>query len=503
MNHLINDINVEDLVEQGLLRVEELLKNQQLEEAEMVVSQILKVDSDSIKAMQLYGLTLYAKKKYQEAIDVLVQAIMMDDLNAENYNNLSLCYLQINQGHQALEIQKKAVDLKPNNSNFLNNLAIIYRSVGNYEEAIKVFNQSLEIDPNNAKTLESLGSTYGQSKQIEKAIETFLKATEIDPTNTGVHVDLAYGHHLLGQWEKAWPHYEYRLEHWHKTNRASGIFYEMFTREKVWDGKESLENKKIIVYCEQGIGDYINFVRFIPLLTKKGATVYLECPENLAILFSDFGNITTVRTNTEYDYHCSVLSLPYLLGLTPEEYLGEKPYLNVTEKFDMSDYDGMFKIGIVWAGNPAHPNDVLRSCHLNRFRNISQIPNVKLFSLQKDNRKRTYAKAPDVAVDLAENCDDMKVVDMSNYMSDFCETSKIINSLDLIITVDTSVLHLAGALGKETWALIAFNPDWRWTLNGNKTIWYDSVTLFRQEEFNNWDHPFLEIENKLKERLIK
>ena len=135
MNHLINDINVEELVEQSLQRVEELLKNQQLEEAEMVAGQILKVDPDSIKGMQLYGLVLYAQKKYQEAIEILLQATMMDDLNAENYNNLSLCYLQTNQGNQALAVQKKAVDLKPDNPNFLNNLAIIYRSIGNFDSS--------------------------------------------------------------------------------------------------------------------------------------------------------------------------------------------------------------------------------------------------------------------------------------------------------------------------------------------------------------------------------
>ena len=154
----------------------------------------------------------------------------------------------------------------------------------------------------------------------------------------------------------------------------------------------------------------------------------------------------------------------------------------------MSSYEGMFKIGIVWAGNPQHPNDKFRSCKLEEFKEIYNLPNVKLFSLMKDHRARTYDGKK--IIDLSADTNDMKIVDMSYYLKSYYETAKIINSLDLIVGVDTSVIHLAGSMNKPTLCLLPWNPDWRWGIEGNKTIWYSSVKLIRQEKRGIWKEPF-------------
>jgi tetratricopeptide (TPR) repeat protein len=497
LDKIISEINIDELVVDALKRVEFLLKEEKLLEATTLAKQILKVQKNNKGANQLYAIALYAQKEYQKAIDVILANEMID----ESYNNLALCYLQTNQVDKALNAQLKAVELKPHDCNFWNNLALIYRVSNQYDKSIEAFQKSLNLNPNNTKTLEGLGSIYGFLKQIDKSIETFERAIKIDRV-PGVHVDLAYAYFLNGDWQRGWEHYEYRLEHWHKTNRGAGVFYELFPKDKKWNGQD-LKDKIVIVYCEQGIGDYINFIKFVPLLSQAGAKVYIEVDAALGELFKTFGELITTRTNerySSYDYHCSVLSLPYLFNLT-EEQLGGKAYLKEDYKFDYSEYKGKYKIGIVWAGNPAHPNDVLRSCYLSKFREISKLNNVQLFSLQKDKRNRMYAKFPDLEINLAEGCHDMNIVDLAPALNSFNDTAKAIQGMDLIITVDTSVAHLAGALGKETWVLIPFNPDWRWKSTGEKTIWYDSMTLFRQTAHQDWDTVFDAVKIKLGERL--
>ena len=498
LDKIISEINLDDLIADSIKRVELLLKEEKLLEATTLAKLILKIRKGEKSATQLYAIALYAQKHYEQAIDIILGAELTD----ESYNNLALCYLQTNRIEQALEAQLKAVELKPTDCNFWNNLALIYRISNQYEKAVETFQKALDLNPNNTKTLEGLGSIYGFMKQMDKSIETFEKALTIEHL-PGVHVDLAYAYFLKGEWEKGWKHYEYRLEHWHKTNRGSGMFYELFSEEKKWNGKDSLVGKKIIVYCEQGIGDYINFVKFVPLLKSVGAEVLLEVDASLEELFKSYGELITTRTNekySSYDYHCSVMSLPYLFNLN-EEQLGGGPYLTEPYKFEFEEYKDKYKIGIIWAGNPSHPNDVLRSCYLSKFRNISNLNNVQLFSLQKDKRKRIYTRAPNIKVNLAEGCEDMNIIDLSHALNNFSDTAKAIQGMDMIITVDTSVAHLAGALGKETWVLIPFNPDWRWKSTGDKTVWYNCMTLFRQPAHQDWDSVFEAVENKLKEKL--
>ena len=500
---LLSNINLKDLINEGLKRIEELIKEEKIDEAEIFFKQVVKLAPTSEKAQQLHMIILYVQKKYTQLIEIISNLILKEPNNADHYNNLGLCYMKMNQIDKSIEVQMKAVELNPESCIYLNNLALSLRANNRLNECVNLFKKSLEIKPTNSKTLLGLGLVYGQLKEIDRAIDCFLKVVQKKPEKIEAYVELGYSYFLLGEWNKAWPYYEYRLEHWSKTNIAAGKFIGLFAKEKRWNGIDSLEGKKIIVYCEQGIGDFIHFIRFVPRLKELGAEVYIVTQENLVSLFEGYGQIITDEKFPLYDYHCSVISLPCLLNISVEHFKNNIPYFSINDKFDMMKYKNNFKIGIVWAGNPAHPNDSVRSCYLSQFKKISNIETVKLFSLQKDVRKRTYTTISDAIIDFSEGAEDMKVVDMSEYMTDFKETAKIIQAMDLIITVDTSVLHLAGALNKETWALIPFNPDWRWTLKGDKTVWYDSVTLFRQEEPKNWNPVFAKIESKLNDHLSR
>jgi tetratricopeptide (TPR) repeat protein len=495
------NIDLPQLIKTSLLKIEELVKADALLEAEMVAQQLLRVDQENVQAMQLYGLVLFRMQKYAEAIETLEKAVKLDGENAETHNNLALCYLHTNRIEQALDRLQDAVSLDPNNHNFYNNAGIVLRAMGKPHAAANSFERALELNPSDVRTWENLGSLHGQEKELHDAIYCFQKSLELDPNNLSAKVDLAYAYHLLGEWDKAWPLYEARLEFWHKIGRHPGRFYEIYPPSRAWDGEASLEGKTICVYCEQGSGDMIQFIRFVPQLALKGATVLIDAPNDLKTLFEPFGTVRNSYDGQSYDYHCSILSLPYLLKIRPEQYLGEKPYLNASKILDMSDYKNFYRVGIVWAGNPGHPNDANRSCPLKHFREL-MLPGVKLFSLQKEKSKRVYTSMPGVEVDFAAGCEDMKVVDMSEYLTDFQATASVIREMDLVITVDTSVLHLAGALGKPTWGLLAFNPDWRWTVDGSKTIWYSSVELFRQTKPGGWEEVLSKVKERLNENLL-
>ena len=492
------NIDLKDVIAKATEKIEQLLKIDAIKEAEILVKQLLVVDPTNAAGLQLYGLILYRQRKYHESIEVINKAIALDDSNAENYNNVALSYLHSGQSKEAMEAISKARQLQFTNHNFLNNQGLIYRAMGDSRSAIVCFQNAINMVPDDVKTWENLGSAYGHEKMLDRAIECFQKALELDPKTLAAHVDLAYAYHLQGDWEKAWPEYEHRLEYWHSVGRNPGRFYDIYKPEFKWDGKTSLQGKTIAVYCEQGVGDMLQFVRFVPKLKELGGKVLLDCPENLATLFKEFGEVRTNYNEQGFDFHCSILSLPYLLNMmTPDKFLSDKPYIFSDEKLDMTDYKNHFNIGICWAGNPGHPNDGNRSVPLSYFRKIYELPNVKLFSLQKDVAKRVYANRPDLEIDLAAGCDDMKLVNVSDFMTDFLGTASVINSMDLIITVDTSILHLAGAMGKNTWALIPFNPDWRWTLSGERTDWYANTMLFRQPVYGDWQSVFDLIYNKL------
>lgn len=495
---LESKIDIKKLIEDALKKIETLLIDGFIKEAEVLVKQLLRVDEKNTAALQLYGLIHQKNNNYKDAISILKKAIKLDNNNSQNYNNIALCYMHDNEMTLAKESILKAIDLNPLDGNYFCNYGLIQRASGNNLDSIEIYKKALELNENDSRAWESIGSAFGQEKRYDEAIFHFNKALEINPEDLGSHVNLAYAYHLTGQWEKAWNEYEYRLEYWHAAGRNPGRFLNLYKKEKNWDGKANLEGKKIVIYCEQGFGDMIQFVRFVPKLKELGADVYIDTPDPLVSIFSDFAKIRQTYSPDGYDYHCSILSLPYLLNMKTSDKFMSEPYIFIDEKLDMSDYKDTFNIGICWAGNPGHPNDGNRSCHLSNFRELSKIKGVKLFSLQKEVGRRVYANMPSVEIDLINGCEDINMIDMSVLMTDYKETGKIINSLDLIITVDTSLLHLAGAIGKKTYALIAHNPDWRWTSEGDKTVWYNSVELFRQKEPQNWKDVFNCIEEKIK-----
>lgn len=483
---------VDDLFEKANEIAFKKFKTGSYQEAEIILTQTLKVFPSELKTLQLMGLVKHNLRKFSEAIELFDKSIEIDPNNSENYNNLALCYSNNGEYKKAINLIEKAIELNPNCDYMHSNLGLQYRNINDLDNAIKCFQNSIKIEDNNELAWGMLGGCYGEMRNLEEAEKCFKRSIEINPNFANGHVDLANVYHLKGEWDKAWIEYEWR----HEVFEQLKVWKNLYDSNKKWKG-ESLENKTIIVHGEQGHGDTIQFFRYVKYL--KAAKIILHCSENLSSIFSGYVDEICIDEPNEmkteqlplHDYHCSILSLPYHLKLKEVP-----PFSLVVKKnVNLDTHPNLLNIGIVWAGNPQHPNDANRSCYLKHFNEIHDIPGVKLFSLVKDTRPRIYRFNPN-QVDLTEDTDNMKIVDMSPMMNTFEDTASIINSLDLIITVDTSILHLAGSMNKTTLALLPWLCDWRWS-SEDTTVWYPSVRLFRQPSKGDWQSVFTNVKKEI------
>lgn len=467
---------IEDALEAGI----KLIKEGRQPEAEVIFKQILKVDPENLKINNLLAVMAFQMKQFGKASEYFKKCTELDPDNSDNYNDLSLTYAELGKLDMAVAIVKHAIVLSPKPL-YYNNLAMHYRNQGRFDEAMKFVDLALESEPNNAQFWYNKAGVYSGLKDLNMAESCVQKTIEILPQPM-FYGSLALGYLLRGNWNAGWELYENRLEY-----LPAATYYKQMYGDNRWKG-QPLENKRIVVYCEQGLGDYILALRYIPELIKRGAIVLLHVSEDLRPLITqNFDVSVQTKKFEEYDYHVSIMSLPHYLKIE----IPTEPYLKCNYSGDFSNYD-CFKIGIVWGGNPQHAADRLRCCHLSYFKKIHDIPGVKLFSLQKDARPRAYIRQPDndQVIDLTTGCEDMRIVDLSEFLNNWSNTAAFINNLDLLISIDTAVLNLAGAMGKPAWGLIPYSPDWRWGTSGEATIWYPSLRLFRQEQFNNWEPVF-------------
>lgn len=469
-------------------------KQENFKQCEVVCDQILKVDPDNISALQMSGLVKNYLKKTDDALVVYQRLLEIAPNEYESHNNISLAYSALCRYDDAIKHLFHALAIRPDHHVPWQNLGYQFRQKRDFHTAISCFERSLEIQEktgsHDSQTWVNISGAYGELGEIQKARECLQKALEIDPNNSAAHIDMACASFLVNDWKRGWEEYEWRFIHYPHVKARS----DQFDPKKQWDGRPLLTNEKIIVYCEQGIGDVFNFVRF----TKDvdGEVLLLVPPETRSILGRNFPEVEILGDNqtVQYDWHVSMMSLPHILDLSCADIASKSEKYIEAGHTDLGHKD-KFKIGICWAGNPKHHRDRQRSVKMSLFRRIHNMPNVKLFSLQKDTRKRVWPGCE--AVDLTDGCDDFSIIDMAPHINSWEDTAAYINDMDLIISVDTSILHLAGAMGKRAWGLIPFLPDWRWGMTGESTFWYESVQLFRQEKRDDWEGVFDKVADEL------
>jgi tetratricopeptide (TPR) repeat protein len=497
-NTLGHPETMNEIIQKGVKQAARLFHDGNLPACQLLVSQLLRADPDNDEALQIAGLLKLRIDEGPAAISFLEKARKSNPENPDHHNNLALGYSRVGRYDDAINCLESATTMAPGRQVFWVNYAVQLRNKANQDlvnrevhlnKAQEFLFKAIELNPT-ASAHANLGSLYAERKDMVKAVEQYNKALEIDSTLAGVHVDLSYVHFLMGNFKEAWEHYEYRMKHYPQASRLEKVF----PSSKRWNGKTNLEDKTVVVFCEQGCGDAIHFARYLSLLHAKRLIIW--CHEPLKGILSEFGETVGMGEKIPaYDVSIPIMSLPYLLS----DPVVKTPYIECPPPaIGMESYKDTFNIGIVWSGNPQHPGDRFRSIPVKEFATLA-IPGVTLFSLQKDYRPRKYHDSDEV-VDLCK--DGPKTVDLSPLLNTFTDTANFISAMDLIVSVDTAVLHLASAMGKKTWGLIPYSPDWRWGYESRTTQLYPSLELFRQPNKGDWCSVMGEVGMRIRE-LVK
>ena len=379
---------------------------------------------------------------------------------------------------EALESIDRALALRPDNGLVHNNRGMALMHLGRYAEAVASFERCLERIPNYFEALNNLGLALPYLGRQPEALARFRQALAVQPDNATAHYNLGMCLLQTGQYAAGWPEFEWRWQ----TGQ-----YAVAKRDlapPLWLGRETLHGRTILLHAEQGLGDTLQFCRYATQLAAHGATVLLEAQPALKSLLGTLDGVSRVIAQGEalpaFDYHCPLLSLPLACATdlanipAAPRYLAADADRRTAWRARLGERTRP-RIGLAWAGNTAFGNDHNRSIALADFADLKP-GNFGLVSLQKEIRPSDQAA-------FAARSD---IVHFGEELHDFADTAALIDELDLVISVDTAVAHLAGALGKPVWLLLPYNPDWRWLLERNDSPWYPSARLFRQAQPGDW-----------------
>jgi len=460
-----------------------------LKEAKNIYEQILKHKPNHFDALQLLGILYGQINKKDKAIKLLELALQIKPDDAATLNNYGVILTEVNRTNDSYEVLDKATNIKPDYAEAYSNKGNTLKLLEKYDDAVKAYSKAIQLKPNYAEAYNNRGVIYKELSQMNLALKDLKKAISLKPDYPEANSTMGVTLLLTGNFSKGWEQYEWR---WKDLSDPSVI---RSFKQPLWDGKKSLKGKSILLYSEQGLGDTIQFSRYILLIKALGAKVILETHmELLNIVGSIDSNITVIlmgQTLPHFDFQCPLLSLPLKFGTglknipSPNRYIwADKRIVPKWKKKIGSQKKPL--IGLAWEGNPLHKNDYNRSILLAEL--IPHLPKkYEYIGLQKDIRESNLKtlKRSSMIDNLIDN----------NVSMD--DTAAIIENLDIVISVDTSVAHLSASMGKPTWILLPFVPDWRWLLNRNDSPWYKSVKLFRQEKRGNWELVFKDLNKKL------
>lgn len=399
-----------------------------------------------------------------------------------------ICY-QAGRIEEALELMRRAIAVAPDVADYHANLAMLLSMLGRFEEAIAEFQRALAIRPQSPETLNNLGGALREMARFDEAAMTLRRALAMRPDYAEAEWNLAFVLLTEGNLREGLFAFEARLRVKHFPNRRM--------EGPMWDGSD-LHGRRILLHTEQGVGDTFNFIRYAPMVAARGGRVMVLCGTDVYRLLSvqHLGVEQWVADGQrvpQFDTHCPLMSLPKVFGTTTETIPADVPYLVADPSWvqpwreRLARDPAHLKAGLVWAGN-LHPiHNRKRTIGLSALGSLGACRDVSFYSLQKGPAAQEGLSPPA----------GMKLVDWSGELNDFADTAALIAALDLVITIDTSVAHLAGAMGKPTWVLLPFVADWRWFLDREDSPWYPTMKLFRQAALGDWSEPVARLAGEL------
>lgn len=425
---------------------------------------------------------LEAEKDYSLADRLLLRALAVAPDQPDALHLSGIVAFRLGRRDEALAKIERAIQHGPDIRLYLRNISEVYRALGRSDEALASARRAVALAPNDPVCLHNLAVIQYHRLELDDCIASAEQALALNPFLPGSHFQLAEALLLRGEWERGWHEYQWRF------NLPDSAALMPPTTQPRWDGSP-FDDGTLLLIADQGFGDVIHFSRYIPWASERCQNIAIACAAELIPIlrqaYPPARLFSTWRACPAFRAFRALSGLPALHGTRPDNVLGGVPYLRADparaaawkERLDRLTSANSRRVGIVWAGRATHNNDRSRSASLAAFAPLASVPGVTLVSLQKgpaaSQAGQYFGAAP--------------LLNVGAEIVDFDDTMAILEALDLLVTIDTAVGHLAGAMGRPVCILLAYAPDWRWLLDRSDTPWYPTVRLFRQVRPGAWD----------------
>jgi tetratricopeptide (TPR) repeat protein len=474
------------------MMAEVLQQERRLDEAILSFDQALSANPDYWEAANSSAMLYFETGRYDLAIARFARSLEVEPNQAAAINLMGISHSRMRRHEEALVHCERAVALAPDSADYNKNVGLLMQKLGRHEEAIVWLDKALALNPNHASALNDRGTSLFELRRSEEAFADLARAIEIDAECPDYHWNLALMRLRIGEFDLGWLGRE-----WGRKVAVLNFVDRKFTQPQ-WMG-EPIAGKTILLHSDEGLGDTIQFSRYATMVSQLGARVILEVELPLHPLLAGLEGVALCLPKVEgvelpaFDLHCPLSSLPLAFKTrlqtipAPRSYLPPLPAARVREWEARLGAHDRLRVGLVWSGNPLHDNDRNRSTSLQAMSALFDL-GARFYSLQKEPREADEAL-------LAERTD---IVDLTEHLGDFTDTAALIACLDLVISVDTSVAHVSAALGRPTWILLPFTPDYRWLLGRDDSPWYPSARLFRQDECRDYTNVLARVREELR-----
>jgi tetratricopeptide (TPR) repeat protein len=524
-------LDIEKNIQKGI----QLHRQGKLEEAQKIYHQILSIDPFHAQAWHLSGVVALQCDEPALSRERVATAISLNPHDASMYYNQAMALERLQLKEEAIASYDKAIAIQPDYVEAYINRGVILKAIGKLDEAISSYNSAIGIKPDSAEAYSNRGNALAEARRWMEALESYDLAISINPTTVQAHINrantllslqrpneailgyeaavslqpdnalanwnLAHALLLTGDYARGWELYEWRWKY------GDNVKYKRNFKVPFWQGVEKISGRKILLYAEQGLGDTIQFFRYVKLLKQMGAGVLLVVPRALVNLLKDSEDVDVLIESglalPEFDYYSPLISLPRAFGTNLNSIPAASGYLQADRRKVLFWKERLgcrsrLKVGVVWSGgfhlqqNDRWATIEQRNISLEVFANGLKDLTADFFSLQKGDPSESEIRSRE-----SQYWPNSNFYNYADELNDFTDTAALIENLDVILTVDTSTAHLAAAMGKPTWILNRYDTCWRWLLDRGDSPWYESVKLYRQDADRLWEPVLKHVANDL------
>jgi tetratricopeptide (TPR) repeat protein len=431
-----------------------------------------------VNAFNNLGCALHNLGRNHEALSALDKALLRDSGHIDALYNRASVLRALERIDEAAAIYERVLTLQPRHLKALNNFGNLLVELERNEAALAIFDRAVALAPDDPMTLNNRGIALQVLNRHDEALKCCERALAIDPAHADAHYNEGFIRLTLGDLRNGWPKYEFRFDKVEPMPPRRGF------PQPLWGG-ESFRGRRLLLHAEQGIGDTLQFVRYVPLIAHEGGEIILEVQRQLKTLLAPIEGVSSLVIRDEplpaFDIQCPLLSLPRIFGTELGTIPSKVPYIEAPperiEKWKRRVPDSGLRVGVGWAGNPQFKADRSRSIGLARLAPLFAQAGVQFISLHREVRPEHAGLLKSLP----------RITHFGEELEDFADTAAIVSQLDLVISSDTSIVHLAGAMGVPVWVLLKFSPDWRWMLNSEESPWYPTAKLYRQPSLGDWE----------------